>query len=95
MNDKTRTRKKSDLYYQVLRIEGLADQCSCDWEYVDQKRWDIVKRMIQYVGMPFEIYRVLTKRENGYGDLAIENKTVHFEIIEKTKIASLKELTGE
>jgi len=79
----------------LLCIEGSERECVCDWRYVEQKRWDVVKRMTQLAKSPYKIYRVLAERENGYGSLARENKTYHFEIIEKTEITSLKELTND
>ena len=77
----------------LLWIEGV-NVTHCDWVYVEQKRWDIVKRIIQLAKLPYKIYRVLAERENGYTSLARENKAFHFEIIEKTEM-SLKELINE
>jgi hypothetical protein len=79
----------------LLYIEGSEDKCVCDWRYVKQRRWDVVKRMTQLAKSPYKIYRVLAEREDGYDALARENKTYHFEIIEKTEITSLKELINE
>jgi len=79
----------------LLCIEGSEDNCVCDWRYVKQRRWDVVKRMTQLAKLPYKIYHVLAEREDGYGALAREGKAYHFEIIEKTEITSLKELVNE
>jgi hypothetical protein len=79
----------------LLCIEGSLQNATCDWRYVEQKRWDIIKKMTQLAKLPYKIYRVLAEREDGYESLARENKTYHFEIIEKTEITSLRGLTND
>ena len=77
----------------LLWIEGVTN-AYCDWRYVKQNAFHIIKRTIELAKPPYKAYRVLAERETGYGTLAKENKEFHFEIIEKQEI-SLMDLTNE
>jgi hypothetical protein len=72
----------------LLWVEGV-NTINCDWRHVDQKRWDIIDKVLQLAKPPYKIYRVLAERETGYMSLSKENKDFHFEIIEKTYLSNL------
>lgn len=80
----------------LLLIEGTKDgkviSVSCDWKYVEGRRFEIIYRMLKSVPSPNKTYRVLAERENGYMTSMKHNMPFVFNPVVRVEVSLEKEL---
>lgn len=70
---------------ELLVVDG-GKKADCEWRHVENKRWDVIDRVIEEAGSPFTTYKVLIERENGWLSLAKENRDYYYEVLEQNEI---------